>query len=218
MVLAVASGSLFAQINNDRSISAAKLSGTVELQITNFEVRVSAFEKKIIQEPDKSFDESSHEQAMALQPLKGAIESLRWHQSNVDRKEKASLWLKVLAAIDRHLETNITSVSISGFIHPPPGYKGKVGINGMLPPDTNNVADYSYYIADVKANRESAKKALFLQELQRINDWQANPSLKQFIKSSYTASEADKKELNELLDQSKLSDSRKLQIHNVALP
>ncbi|MGH7953128.1 MAG: hypothetical protein ACREFE_14600 [Limisphaerales bacterium] len=215
IVYSVASNLSIAQTNGEADASSMKPSEQIELQLSNYEAKVSAIETNIIQEPDKSFDESDHEQEIALQPLKDAIKSLRWHQSNMDRKEKTRLWLNVLEVIDRHIETNIPPVSISGFVHPPHGYKGKVGMNGMLPPDTNDVADYAYYVAAVKANKENAKKTHFRYELERINDWDAKSGVEQFLKSSYISSESDKQEFQELLNQSTLSDARKQKLRDL---
>ena len=213
----VTSSLLFAQTNGVTRISTVQPSEWIVNQLSNFETNVSVFETNIIREPDKSSDESLHEQAVALQPLKDALQALRVpkERSKMDRRSQAVLWLKVLAAIDRHLETNIPSVSISGFISPPPGYKGKVGINGMLRPDTNDTNAYTYYMAAVKANKVKAKKALYLHELEGINDIDAKSGIEQFLKSNYASSGSDKQEFEELLNQSSLSDARKQKLRDL---
>ena len=208
-VYAVSSGLSFTQTIDNTNASAVRPSEQIELQLSNYEAKVSIFETKIIQEPDKPFNESSHEQGLALQPLKDAIISLRLSQPNMDRKGKASLWLKVLSAIDRHLDTNIPSVDISGFVHPPHGYKGKVGPWGMIQPDTNDGVNYAYYVATVKANKEKARRALLLNELKSLNDLEATPWAEECLRSSYTSSVDDKQEFEELLGQSWLSNTRK---------
>jgi hypothetical protein len=198
----------FAQTNNATNISTAKPSDQIELQLSNYEARAFIFETNLTVEPEKLSDQ---DQVMAFQPLYSAIDILRWRQPNMDRKEKAELWLTVLASIDRHLGA-IPAVDISGFVPPPPGYKGTIGPWGMLPPDTNDIADYTYYVNAVRANTRKAKKAVFLNELARINDWDAAPGIEGFIRDSYSSSDADKQEFEGLLNQATLSAPRRQQL------
>ena len=127
IVCTFVSNELFAQTNDKTGSSHVKSSEQIQLELSSFDAMACEYETNIMLSPNISFDESSHKQRLMLQPLKDAIESLKRNQPNTDRKEMANLWLKVFTAIDRHSDTNIPSVDISGFIHPPHGYKGKVG-------------------------------------------------------------------------------------------
>jgi hypothetical protein len=118
------------------------------------------------------------------------------------------LWLDIYTAIDRHLKTNAFPVSISLYIKPPPGYKVKMGMSGMIQPETNDTADYAYYIAAIKLDREKLKIANYQHYLHNI-DMLANSEFEYFINTYYTQSESDKQEFDALLDQAPLSDARK---------
>lgn len=155
-----------------------------------------------------------------LQPLKKATELLQRNQSKLDRHSKTILWFEILAEIDRFYSPDLLStnapVSISGWIAPPPGYKGKVGLSGMEPPDTNDLAMCAYYENAKKTNQAQARMVSLQHELERMNQsftFEAN----RFLKRAYTSTETDKKELAETLEKAPLSNERKQKIKSALL-
>ena len=212
----IAINPLLAQNNLETDAQILELSNRVVFQIMDFETNASEIEtNQSLVESQKLFDEKMDRMEDSI---KSAIDTLRYTQVNIDRKQKTILWCEILAAIDRHLDTNFPPVDISGFISPPPGYKGKVGPWGMMPPDTNDAADYAYYLVAVKTNKRNGEKALYLSTLKRINDWNAKSGIEKFLKSNFGSSEAGQKELYEILDQSTLSESRKQQLRKIVSP
>jgi len=157
----------------------------------------------------------SHEKmGKALQSLEDALNKLKNCRTTVDRKEQAVLWFEILAIVDRDIDLNFiaTNANTHAFfrpsISPPPGYTGRIGPNGMEPPDTNNAALRAYYETAVKAHAERMKKANFQSSLLHISK-KADLEFEEFLKRTYTSSEPDKNEFEELLKQSKLLDVRK---------
>lgn len=194
-----------AQSGAETNAEALKFSREIESKISDFEINASDIEtNESILDSQKAVDK---EMGGAENSIKSAIVTLQFSQVNLDRKDRAILWLEVLAALDRH-RGKIPGANIGGFVRPPEGYKAKVGIDGMEMPDTNDVVDYRYYIAAHRANRKNAMNAGFQYMLQREDEWESTPYAEKFFRSSYK-SEADRQEFEYLLEHSKLSDARK---------
>ena len=213
----LALSSLKAQSNAEVSASVLKTSDQIKSKLQEYETLASKYETNTLSESREAFDEMRK----ALQPLKEAVSVLLTHQSIMDKKTTTGLWFELLAVIDKHYDPNFlvtnAPISISGWIAPPSGYTGKIGPSGMELPDTNNPTMRAYYLAALKKDRDRREKTNFQHELQGVNH-SVTFHVERFLKSSYTSSASDKKEMNEILDQSKLSDSRKQQIHNIVLP
>lgn len=214
----VAANPSCAQSNDIAVASTSEPSGQFDRQLLKYETNVSEYEAEVVLELDKPLDESVDEVSKAIQPLKDTVDALRRGMPDMDRKERARLWFKILAEIDKHYDANFIAtnglMSVSGWISALPGYKGKVGIYGMLPPDTNDTLAYSYYIAAVKSDRVRRKKAYLQRQLQDINT-EASLDVKLFLQSEYNSSAADKQEFDELIGQSALSDTRKQDLKGV---
>jgi len=213
LLYSAAINSSFAQSNVEAKVQAPELWSQVKLYLSDFETNASEIKtNQFLVESQTLVDKKMGGMEHSIE---AAINTLRFTRSNMDRKQRAALWFDVLATIDRYSDTNVPSVDISGWVSPPPGYKGKVGPWGMMPPDTNDVADYAYYVAAVKANKERAKSANFQHALQRINDWGASPGAEEFLRGAYSSSVTDKQEFDELLGQSSLSDTRKQKLRSL---
>jgi hypothetical protein len=100
---------------------------------------------------------------------------------------------------------------------PPDGEKGIQYPPGVTPETLKDPVARSNYVAAVRANNEGTQKKDFQLKLRSLNE-RASQSFEQYLKSFYTSSEMDKKELNEIIDKSKLSASRKQQILDCVLP
>ena len=194
-----------AQSGTETNAEALKFSHEIESKISDFEVNASDFEtNESILESQKAIDK---DMGGVENSLRSAIVTLHFSQINVGRKQRTILWFEIFAAIDRHLG-RIPGVDIWGHIRPPKGYKGRMGIDGMEMPDTNDVADYKYYMAARRANRKNAMNGIFQNTLHGENDDEAVPYAEKFFQSSYT-SEVDRREFKDLLEHSMLSDARK---------
>ena len=205
ILFVVAANRLSAQTDFETNAEAVKFSHEIQLEIKEFETGASEIEtNQSLLDSQKAID---HEMARVEKSLRAAIVGLEFSHLNMDRKERTILWFDILASIDRHLG-KIPGVDISGHIRPPPGYKGRLGIDGMEMPDTNDVTDYNYYMAARRANRRNAMNAGFQYMLHGENDDEATPYARKYFRSCYT-SEADKREFEDMLDHSKLSDARK---------
>lgn len=213
----LAFGSLRAQSNVENEASALLPPDQIRYKLQEYEALAIKFETNSSLNPRDAFDEMRK----GLQPLKQAVDILLSHQSSMEKKTAAGLWFELLAVIDKRYDQNFLAtnppVSIGVWISPPPEYKGKIGPSGMEPPSTNDMESYTYYVNAVNSVKDRAKKTNIQHELERLNN-SVTFHVKRFLKSSYTASEADKKELDGILDHSKLSDSRKQQIRSAIAP
>jgi len=193
---------LLAQTNNTDNL-ASKFEQPIMNQLLEFETNKSLDHIKV---------------AIAVDHLNTAIENLNNDQSILNRKQQTILWFKILATIDKHLDPNFneTNANFSLNVIPPPdgGVQYSSGVDPSVIKDPIARAKYQ---AMLKTNRENAESYGFQSSLQRINK-QANFGVEIFLKSFYTSSESDKRELNEILDQSKLSSLRKQTIKNISLP
>jgi len=205
ILFAIATNRLSAQTDFETNAEAVKFSDEIKSEIKEFETGASEIEtNQSLFDSQKAID---HEMARVEKSLRAAIVGLKFSHLNMDRKERTILWFDIFASIDRHLG-KIPGVDISGHIRPPPGYKGRLGIDGMEMPNTNDVADYNYYMAARRANRKNAMNEIFQNTLHSENESEATPYAEDFFRSSYL-SKADKREFEDMLDHSKLSDARK---------
>ncbi len=194
-----------AQIGVETNVEVQGFSRDVESKIGDFDVNASDIEtNESILESQKAIDK---DMVGVENSIKSVIATLHFSQMNIDRRERTILWFEILAALDKHLG-KITYANISGYIRPPQGYKGKIGIDGMEMPNTNDVADYEYYMAARRTHKRNAMNGIFQNTLHTENDWEATPYAEKYFQSSYT-SQADKQVFENLLDHSKLSDARK---------
>lgn len=151
----------------------------------------------------------------SIQQLRSFVNTLRNTQPD-NRKEQTRIWLKVLVVIDNNLG-EVGGNFVWNVTPPPDGDNGVQYPPGVTPETLKNQVARSNYVAAIRANNEGTQKKEFQLKLHSLNE-RASQSFERYLKSFYTSSESDKKELDEILNQSKLSDSRKQQIHNVALP
>jgi hypothetical protein len=192
----------FAQTNADEALS---FSNEIESRLKDFEANASEIAtNESILDSQEAMD---RDRGGAQNSIESAIDMLEFDQVKIDRNERTILWFEVLGAIDRHLG-EITYVDISGRIRPPRGYKGKMGIDGMEIPDTNDIVNYKYYVDARRANKKTALNGVFQNRLHSENDFEATPYAEKFFRSFYL-SEADKREFENLLHHSNLSGTRK---------
>ena len=153
--------------------------------------------------------------AESIQQLRAFINTLRNTQPD-NRKEQTRIWLKVLVMIDNNLG-EVGGNFVWNVTPPPDGKNGIQYPSGVTPETLKDPVARSNYVAAIRANSEGTQKKDFQLKLHSLNE-RASQSFERYLKAFYSSSESDEKELNELLNQSKLSDSRKQQIHNVTLP
>jgi hypothetical protein len=130
------------------------------------------------------------------------------------RQQLARMWLKLLATIDQNINTNFDVKDIKNYptltVIPPPSGGMRLQ-SGADPEAIKNPAAHAEYIAALKQNQETAEKMNYQLGLRRI-DQTASLDVERFFKTIYTTSVADQKELDDILNQSALSVSRKQKI------
>jgi hypothetical protein len=195
--------SLLAQTNKNNPVfSNLKLSDEIVHQLYEFETNKSLDHVKV---------------AIAIDHLKNAIDNLKNDQFSMDRKQQATLWFEILVAIDRHLSPNFneTNANFSANLVPPPdgGVQYPSGIDPSVIKDPIARAKYE---AMLKTNRENAESYGFQLYLHRIND-QTILDAKKYVRSSYAPSGADKKELDEIINECKMPPHLKEKINEFLL-
>ncbi len=127
------------------------------------------------------------------------------------RRAAARMWLKILAAIDEHLDPKFDPEDVpetkvvpppSGRIQPPPG---------VSPEAITDPRARAEYEAALKKNAEKIASYNFQTKLQRLNK-RASTSAKRFLTTYYTPVHADQQELLSLLREEHLSTVRQGQI------
>ncbi len=210
----VAFSQLLAQGNNVNT-SMSPFSGQITNQLFEFETNASEIKTNSALSPSEAFDKLM----AAIKQIKGAVNSLETTH-NTDRREKANLWFDVLAVIDKNIDTNYGTVNyfktnqfFINLVPPPDGTNGIVYFSGVAPSALKNPEARAKYEVMLEANREHGDNMKLQKELHNINK-QATADVVKFFKSSYTSSEPDKMEFDEILKESALSDVRKQQIKN----
>jgi hypothetical protein len=204
-------GLSFLSAQNFTNSAAVKLDDQILVDLSTLDANILMWKSNTLNEAIQTTDEMILQQAKALRPLKDGIRYLRLknEDTHTNRIQLTVSWLAIFEAIDKHMEINISPVSIGGYIYPPAGYKGKVGPFGMEEPSTNNAIAHAYYVAMVKRNMENYRKLLFHQQLEILNNIYARSGFEQFLKSYYSSSGADEQEFALLLKNSQLSAGRK---------
>jgi hypothetical protein len=211
----IASGQLLAQ-TNDMDKSTLVFFGQITNQLSQFDASVFEIQTNASRTPNESFDKLT----AVLEQMKGTVRLLE-DPPSMGRKELANLWFDVLAMQDKHIDPNFATLDyfktndcFLNLVPPQDGPDGPVYASGTAPEALKNPAARAEYEALLKKNKEHINNLMFQDQLQRINN-QAMASIRGFILSSYMASELDKNELNEILNQSKLSDARKQKIRSI---
>lgn len=214
MIFVFGLNACFAQ--SDYSPAATTKKNEIENKISGFNTALLAYETKT-KTNGLELDNHSFNELMGLsQHLKDAMTALDRSNSSLNRQQRAILWMEILSAIETNLDssfltTNLSPVSINGYIPPPQGYKGKIGLYGMLPPDTNDVADYSYYVSEKRKINEARLKVDTLQSMKNLNQ-EANAHIEMFIRANYSSSDSDKQEFDEIIKNTQLSAYRQEQL------
>lgn len=180
---------------NNTNDSSLPLYGQIEHQIVMFETYRSVASVKQL---DDSID---------------TLETI----SFINRKEHAGIWIEILSMIDNNLNTNfdIMVPQFSWVVKPPPdGTNGYQYPPGILPEVLKDPVARSNYEAAILENSKKAEKSHLQAALFRLNK-RASSSFERFLKSSYTSSETDKKEISEMLGKAALSPARKQKINSI---
>lgn len=203
---------------NDANKSMSFFSGQITNQLSQFETSVFEIQTNRL----RTSNESLVKWAAAMEQLKGTANSLE-NKQGVDRKEMAELWFAVLGVLDKHIDPNFvapnffkTNDCYLNLVPPRDGPDGPVGPSGISPEALKNPAARAEYEEMLKRNKEHINNVIFQDQLLRVDN-QVMTSVGRFIRTSYTSSESDKKELNETVDTAKLSSSRKQKIREIIL-
>ena len=148
----------------------------------------------------------------SVRQLEASVDTLRNIRLG-DRKNQTTIWLEILTVID----TNSTGISghVTWKVTPPPdGENGMQYPTGIAPSALKDPAARSNYEAAIRINNERIRKEAFQWKLRQLDE-RASESFERFLKSSYTSSETDINELNEILSKSKLSDVRIQNINSI---
>ena len=139
------------------------------------------------------------------------IERQNFHQH---RKEHIMLWLEVVSAIDQAIDPTFDGkgphVALN-LVPPPDGEGGPVYFAGVDPVELKNPKARAKYKAEIKANEELGKFADFQGDLW-MRKHIAVMKLEDELEYTYTDSEADRKEWNDILSQSALSEACKKEV------
>jgi hypothetical protein len=205
----------FAQSNNNPE-SASSRQGEIKSQIVDYQTALSAYEANIQTNDVAPNKRAVNEMLMAMQPLKDAMNTLDNSWSPLVRQQRAALWFEILSAIDTNLYSpfltnNVGLVSMIEYIPPPAGYQGKVGLYGMLPPDTNDAAACSYYITARKTYRIRRFAVNIQTSLEYLNQ-EATARFEMFLRANYSSSDSDRKEFDQIVNTAPLSVSRQQQL------
>lgn len=153
-----------------------------------------------------------------------ALEELRFAQSHTKtgddaaRKRSLSLSLDFFALIDQQIDPqwNPTQAPVRRAPPPPPGLPvnpaGEVDPEQISDPETR--ARYKQELQSIKDSFQHYNAQF---ELHRIDE-SATERLKLFVNRCYSGSAADRREFEELLDASSLSDARKKSLRKLLRP
>jgi hypothetical protein len=194
-------------------------SDQIKFQLLEFNTNAMELEANKTLEPNKWFFKMND----VMEKLKGTRSNLLNVSPGMNRKDKAALWFDILAVIDKNTDpdynpTNVDfSISIEGPTPPPDGIGGIKYAPGVDPSVLKDTTARSNYVAALIVWRDRIDKLNFQASLMRINSV-VSRDVEIFLRSYYTSSEADKQELNEILEQSTLSESRKQQLRKIVSP
>jgi hypothetical protein len=204
--------------SNDVDTSTAAFSAQILNQLSGFESIISELQTNRLRTPNESLDKLK----AAMEQMKATVKFFE-NARSINRKECARLWFDFLAAMDERIDPNFgtpdylkTNDAAINLVPPPDGSSGIIYASGTDPSALKDPTARAEYEAMLKTNKEHINNVFFQSELQRVSQ-RAMRVLSRFIQSSYTLSEPDKKELNEIVGKSKLSASRKLQIQSMVL-
>jgi hypothetical protein len=211
----IAFSQLLAQSNSVNTASSA-FSVPITNQLSQFEASVFEIETNRSRTPRESVDRF----LATTEQMKGTVNSLE-NTRNLDRKEMANSWFAIFAVLDKYIDPNFgtldyfkTNGAALELDPPPDGPGGIRYASGTDPSALKNPEARAEYEAMLKTNWEHMNNTTFQDQLQHVNN-QAMRGFGRFIRSSYTSSEADKKELNEMLEQAALSNARKQKLKNL---
>jgi hypothetical protein len=155
---------------------------------------------------------SQFETNKSVEILKEVLTSLQNTEDGTSRKERCALWMEFLTVLDKNIDPNFnpTNANFSANLVPPPD-GGVQYASGVDPQVVKDPVARASYEAALKANKEKAQNYELQLKLHRVAP-QAELQFNRFLRSSYTSSENDQRELNFILEHSKLSLSRKEQI------
>jgi hypothetical protein len=153
----------------------------------------------------------------SVELLRAALVDLQ-SAHDIDRKQRARLWLEMFSAIDLRLDpsygtphysaTNRYSINL---VPPPDGVGGPVYPSGVDPSVFKNAEARVKYEEMLKANKGRAANHTFQKALHALNR-EAMREFGEFFGASFGSSESDKAELAEMVKKSSLSEHRKRQI------
>lgn len=178
----------------------------VAQQVNHVASRLSAFERT------KSLDEL--EEAMNTMERISPFGTSNDVISAQTRQQKAEMWLKLLAATEQNLDPNYDkNVAIQLNLAPPPdgGVEWPSGVDPKVIKDPKARSEYEDAL---KTNREKAERYGFQLRLHRIAA-RVTMDVERFLKSSYTSSQSDKKEIDEVLKRSALSPTGRQKLKSI---
>ena len=163
---------------------------------------------------------AAFEKNKAIDPFYGAVEQMEsvslmglgeTKERLAARRDATRMWLKILAAIDEHLDPKFDPEDVpetkvippaSGRIQPPPG---------VTPEAITDPRARAEYEAALKKNADKIAGYNFQTKLRRLNT-RASASVKRFLTTYYTAADADQQDLLSLMREEHLSNVRQGQI------
>jgi|GEM_PF-3868504 hypothetical protein len=151
--------------------------------------------------------------AESVKQLDDSIDSLETMRFS-NRKENAGIWIEILSMIDNNLDTNfdITAPNVAWYVTPPPDGKNGYQYQPGTPPEVlKDPQSRSNYEVAILENKQRKKQLALQVALFHLNK-RVNSGFEKFLKSSYTSSETDKKEIGEMLGKATLSPARKEKI------
>lgn len=159
---------------------------------------------------------STNKSAASVRPLRDSMNTLEYSYLDElgSRKDIVSLWLKVLTAVDQDLDLSFDPTKPGDFSwHVRPPLDGPSGIQypaGTAPETLKDLGARSNYVAAIQSNYKKAQAVDFQRQLHELND-DASTTLGQFLRSNYSSSQADKKELDEIIQPFALTPYRRKQ-------
>jgi hypothetical protein len=126
----------------------------------------------------------------------------------IARREKASMLFKLIAVIDQNIDTNYDNPTNWPAMNLRPAGPGGMNYpSGVDPNDIKEPEIRAQYEEALKQNEEKAARELFQTRLHNI-DQSANIVVESFLRYNYTTSKEDQNELENLMQQAKLSPVR----------